>query len=102
VALAQGDPIAYRYLLLLRFTLANGIALALIGAAAGQGRVGMIFTCRADLGFRGGVQKPGVGRRLRPAAPAAPAGARAKKTQRFQVRTKCDADHTTRRLQRSC
>ena len=37
VALGQGDPIAYRYLRLLRFALANGIALALIGAAAGQG-----------------------------------------------------------------
>ena len=42
-ALAQGDPIAYRYLLLLRFLLANAIALALVGAAAGQGWVGMIF-----------------------------------------------------------
>jgi hypothetical protein len=56
VALAQGDPIAYRYLRLLRFALANGIALALIGAAAGQGRVGMIVTCRADLGFQGGAE----------------------------------------------
>jgi hypothetical protein len=36
-ALGRDDPIAHRYLLLLRFTLANSIALALVGAAAGQG-----------------------------------------------------------------
>ncbi len=42
-ALAQGDPIAHRYLLLLRFLLANVVALALVSAAAGQGWVGMIF-----------------------------------------------------------
>jgi MotA/TolQ/ExbB proton channel family len=36
-ALSQDDPIAHRYLLLLRFTLANSIALALVGAAAGMG-----------------------------------------------------------------
>jgi hypothetical protein len=47
-ALAQGDPIAYRYLLLLRFLLANAVALALLGAAAGQGWIGMIF--QADTG----------------------------------------------------
>jgi hypothetical protein len=47
-ALTQDDPIAYRYLLLLRFLLANAIALALVGAAAGQGWVGMIFN--ADTG----------------------------------------------------
>jgi hypothetical protein len=47
-ALAQGDPLAYRYLLLLRFLLANTIALALVGAAAGQGWIGMIFA--ADTG----------------------------------------------------
>ena len=47
-AFAQGDPIAYRYLLLLRFVLANAVALALVGAAAGQGWVGMIF--QADTG----------------------------------------------------
>jgi hypothetical protein len=47
-ALAQGDPLAYRYLLLLRFLLANAVALALVGAAAGQGWVGMIFA--ADTG----------------------------------------------------
>ena len=40
---AQGDPIAHRYLLLLRFLLANLLALALVGAAAGQGWIGMIF-----------------------------------------------------------
>jgi hypothetical protein len=42
-ALAQGDPAAQRYLLLLRFLLANVIALALVGAAAGQGWIAMIF-----------------------------------------------------------
>jgi MotA/TolQ/ExbB proton channel family len=47
-ALAQGDPAAQRYLLLLRFILANVIALALVGAAAGQGWIGMIF--KADTG----------------------------------------------------
>jgi hypothetical protein len=36
-ALTRDDPIAHRYLLLLRFILANVIALALVGAAAGQG-----------------------------------------------------------------
>ena len=47
-ALAQGDPTAQRYLLLLRFLLANVVALALVGAAAGQGWIGMIFA--ADTG----------------------------------------------------
>jgi MotA/TolQ/ExbB proton channel family len=47
-ALAQGDPTAHRYLLLLRFLLANIVALALVGAAAGQGWIGMIFA--ADTG----------------------------------------------------
>jgi hypothetical protein len=47
-ALAQGDPTAHRYLLLLRFLLANVVALALVGAAAGHGWVGMIFA--ADTG----------------------------------------------------
>ena len=42
-ALAKGDPLAHRYLLLLRFLLVNLLALALVGAAAGQGWVGMIF-----------------------------------------------------------
>jgi MotA/TolQ/ExbB proton channel family len=36
-ALGQDDPLAHRYLLLLRFALANSVALALVGAAAGQG-----------------------------------------------------------------
>jgi hypothetical protein len=47
-ALAQSDPTAHRYLLLLRFLLANIVALALVGAAAGQGWIGMIFA--ADTG----------------------------------------------------
>jgi hypothetical protein len=42
-ALAQGDPAVHRYLLLLRFVLANVVALALVGAAAGQGWIKMIF-----------------------------------------------------------
>ena len=36
-AITRDDPIAHRYLLLLRFVLANSLALALVGAAAGQG-----------------------------------------------------------------
>ena len=36
-AITRDDPITHRYLLLLRFILANLIALALVGAAAGQG-----------------------------------------------------------------
>jgi hypothetical protein len=47
-AVARDDPIAHRYLLLLRFVLANSIALALIGVAAGQGWVGVILA--ADQG----------------------------------------------------
>jgi MotA/TolQ/ExbB proton channel family len=47
-ALARGDPIAHRFLLLLRFILANVIALALVGAAAGQGWIGAIVA--ADQG----------------------------------------------------
>jgi hypothetical protein len=47
-ALAQGDPAAQRYLLLLRFLLANVVALARVGAAAGQGWIGMIL--KADTG----------------------------------------------------
>jgi hypothetical protein len=42
-ALAKGDPLAHRYLLLLRFLLANLLALALVGAATGQGWISMIF-----------------------------------------------------------
>lgn len=42
-ALGQDDPIAHRYLLLLRFILANAVALALVGAAAGQGWVAMVL-----------------------------------------------------------
>lgn len=47
-ALTRDDPIAHRYLLVLRFILANTIALALIGAATGQGWVGAILA--ADQG----------------------------------------------------
>jgi hypothetical protein len=43
-ALTQDDPIAYRYLLLLRFVLANSLAVALVGAAAGQGWITAILT----------------------------------------------------------
>jgi MotA/TolQ/ExbB proton channel family len=39
-AITRDDPIAHRYLLVLRFILANVIALALLGAAAGQGWIG--------------------------------------------------------------
>jgi hypothetical protein len=42
-ALAADDPIAYRYLLLLRFVLVNVLALALVGAAAGQGWVAQLL-----------------------------------------------------------
>jgi hypothetical protein len=42
-ALTRDDPIAHRYLLLLRFILANVIALALVGAAAGQGWIGALL-----------------------------------------------------------
>jgi hypothetical protein len=47
-AITSDDPIAHRYLLLLRFILANVIAVALIGAAVGQGWVGAILA--ADQG----------------------------------------------------
>ena len=47
-AVARDDPIAHRYLLLLRFILANAIALALVGAAAGQGWIGELLA--ADQG----------------------------------------------------
>lgn len=52
-AIARDDPIAHRYLLLLRFILANAIAVALIGVAAGQGWIGQVLAadegglCRA-------------------------------------------------------
>jgi hypothetical protein len=42
-ALKRDDPIAHRYLLLLRFILANVIALALVGAAAGQGWINALL-----------------------------------------------------------
>ena len=42
-ALTRDDPIAHRYLLLLRFILANVIAVALVGAAAVQGWVGVLL-----------------------------------------------------------
>ena len=38
-ALSHDDPATYRYVLLLRFVLANAMALALVGAAVGQGWV---------------------------------------------------------------
>ena len=43
-ALSQDDPVTYRYVLLLRFALANAIAFALVGAAIGQGWVSAIVT----------------------------------------------------------
>ena len=52
-ALTRDDPIVHRYLLLLRFILANVIALGLVGAAAGQGWIGTLLAadegglCRA-------------------------------------------------------
>ena len=42
-ALSQDDPVTYRYVLLLRFMLANAIAIALVGAAMGQGWVSAIL-----------------------------------------------------------
>jgi hypothetical protein len=42
-AVTRDDPIAHRYLLLLRFILANVIAVALVGAAAGQGWIGALL-----------------------------------------------------------
>ena len=42
-AVSRDDPIAHRYLPLLRFLLANVIALALVGAAAAQGWIGALL-----------------------------------------------------------
>jgi len=42
-ALTRDDPITHRYLLLLRFILANVVALALVGAAAGQGWIATLL-----------------------------------------------------------
>jgi hypothetical protein len=42
-AFASDDPIANRHLLLLRFALVNILALALVGAAAGQGWIGELL-----------------------------------------------------------
>jgi hypothetical protein len=42
-ALSQDDPVTYRYVLLLRFALANAMAIALVGAAIGQGWVSAIL-----------------------------------------------------------
>jgi hypothetical protein len=42
-AVSRDDPIAHRYLLLLRFLLTNVIALALVGAAAVQGWIGALL-----------------------------------------------------------
>jgi pimeloyl-ACP methyl ester carboxylesterase len=47
-ALARDDLVAHRYVLLLRFILANVIALALVGAAAGQGWIATLLA--ADQG----------------------------------------------------
>jgi hypothetical protein len=47
-ALTQDDPIAHRYLLLLRFVLANSLAFALVGAAAGQGWITAILTAEGS------------------------------------------------------
>jgi hypothetical protein len=41
--LLQDDPVAHRYLLWLRFLLANGLALALLGAAAAHGWIGAVL-----------------------------------------------------------
>jgi MotA/TolQ/ExbB proton channel family len=43
-ALGQDEPIAYRYVLLLRFALTNALALALVGAAAWQGWIAPLLT----------------------------------------------------------
>ena len=43
-ALGQDDPVAHRYLLLLRFALSNSIGLALVGAAAGQGWISALLS----------------------------------------------------------
>jgi hypothetical protein len=47
-ALTQDDPVAYRYLLLLRFVLANSLALALVGAAAGQGWISALLAAEGS------------------------------------------------------
>lgn len=41
--LKRDDPIAHRYLLLLRFILANVVAVSLVGAAAGQGWIAALL-----------------------------------------------------------
>jgi len=41
--IARGDPIAHRHVLLLHFILANAVALAVVGAAVGQGWVGTLL-----------------------------------------------------------
>jgi MotA/TolQ/ExbB proton channel family len=48
-ALGRDDPVAQRYLLLLRFALANSIALALVGAAAGQGWIGALLAADGSI-----------------------------------------------------
>ncbi len=48
-AFGRDDPIAHRYLLLMRFSLANGIALALVGAAAGQGWIQTILSAQGSV-----------------------------------------------------
>ena len=48
-ALGQDDPITHRYLLLMRFTLANCIALALVGAAAGMGWMETLLTADGSI-----------------------------------------------------
>jgi hypothetical protein len=47
-ALTRDDPVAYRYLLLLRFVLANGLAFALVGAAAGQGWISALLSAEGS------------------------------------------------------
>ena len=49
LALSQDDPITHRYLLLMRFTLANSIALALLGAAAGMGWIGSLLAADGSI-----------------------------------------------------
>jgi MotA/TolQ/ExbB proton channel family len=48
-ALDRDDPVVHRYLLLLRFALANSIALALVGAAAGQGWIGALLAADGSI-----------------------------------------------------
>jgi MotA/TolQ/ExbB proton channel family len=47
-ALGRDDPVAHRYLLLLRFVLANSLALALVGAAAGQGWISALLSANGS------------------------------------------------------